>query len=45
MLTADELIPIVKGVVRPGIPVTAQHSNMLMKMLDKDGNGTVTIDE
>eukprot|EP00026_Physarum_polycephalum_P008876 Phypoly_transcript_08979.p1 GENE.Phypoly_transcript_08979~~Phypoly_transcript_08979.p1 ORF type:complete len:344 (+),score=53.93 Phypoly_transcript_08979:284-1315(+) len=45
MLTANELIPIVRGVVRPGIPVTAQHSAMLMKMLDKDGNGTVTIDE
>lgn len=45
MLTADELVPIVRGVVRPGIPVTAQHSQMLMKMLDKDGNGTITIDE
>jgi hypothetical protein len=45
MLTADELVPIVRGVVRPGIPVTTQHSHMLMKMLDKDGDGTITIDE
>jgi len=35
----------VKGVVRPGIAVTSQHSHMLMQMLDKDGNGTITIDE
>lgn len=45
MLTSDELLPIVRGVVRPGIAVTSQHSSMLMQMLDKDGNGTITIDE
>jgi len=44
-LTADELLPIVKAVVKPGIVVDPSHVQMLMEMLDKDGDASVTIDE